>query len=160
MERCSQASALPVVAPRPCSVSARRQCSVCVVLPCWPMLPPAGCTLRRLSTVRNADQTVVMDRGRVAEVGTHTQLMRRGGIYAALVRRQSGAVLDQERDLAPHERQVGEGGGGEGHGPDGDAGGSAEATGSSDALAGDPALPDSLPQWKQEQRVKAEHDTA
>ncbi len=122
--------------------------------------PPRLTRPRRLSTVRNADQTVVMDKGRVAEVGTHAQLMRRGGIYAALVRRQAGAVLDQDRDLAPHERQFGEnGGGGEGRGPDGDAGSSGDAVGSSDVPAGDPALPDSLPHWKQ-QRVKAEQDTA
>lgn len=103
-----------------------------------------------------------MDKGRVAEVGTHTQLMRRGGIYAALVRRQSGAVLDQDRDLAPHERQVGEGGtgGNDARGSaDGDAGGSTEATASGDAPAGEQALPDSLPQWKQ-QRLKVERDPA
>jgi ATP-binding cassette, subfamily B, bacterial len=41
----------------------------------------------RLSTVRDADQIVVVDRGRVAERGTHEELLERGGVYAALVAR-------------------------------------------------------------------------
>ncbi len=39
----------------------------------------------RLSTVRRADRIVVLDDGRVAEQGTHEQLVARGGVYAALV---------------------------------------------------------------------------
>jgi ATP-binding cassette subfamily B protein len=40
----------------------------------------------RLSTVRNADQIAVLDRGRVVELGTHEELLRRGGRYTDLVR--------------------------------------------------------------------------
>lgn len=43
----------------------------------------------RLSTVRGADQIVVLDSGRVVERGTHEELLERGGRYAALVRRDA-----------------------------------------------------------------------
>jgi ATP-binding cassette, subfamily B, bacterial len=45
----------------------------------------------RLSTVRDADQIVVLDRGQVAEMGTHDELLPRGGRYAGLVARDADA---------------------------------------------------------------------
>lgn len=44
----------------------------------------------RLSTVKDADLIAVVDRGRVIETGTHTELMEAGGSYRSLVERQLG----------------------------------------------------------------------
>ena len=43
----------------------------------------------RLSTIQNADKIIVIDEGRIAEQGTHTELIARGGIYAKLIEMQS-----------------------------------------------------------------------
>jgi ATP-binding cassette subfamily C protein CydCD len=46
----------------------------------------------RLSTVRDADRIVVLDEGRVAEIGTHASLLMKNGLYARLVSRQLASV--------------------------------------------------------------------
>ncbi|MFB6889904.1 ABC transporter ATP-binding protein [Kitasatospora sp. NPDC056327] len=45
----------------------------------------------RLSTVRAADRIAVLDRGEVAELGSHQELLAAGGRYAALLRREAPA---------------------------------------------------------------------
>lgn len=50
----------------------------------------------RLSTVARMDRLVVLDRGRLAETGTHDQLLAAGGLYAELWSRQSGGFLTEE----------------------------------------------------------------
>ena len=47
----------------------------------------------RLSTIRDADQILVLDSGQIVERGTHEELERRGGRYAALL---SGAALSED----------------------------------------------------------------
>jgi ATP-binding cassette subfamily B protein len=48
----------------------------------------------RLSTVRNADLLVVLDRGHVVEIGSHAELVLRNGLYARLIRRQLGSARE------------------------------------------------------------------
>jgi ATP-binding cassette subfamily B protein len=54
----------------------------------------------RLSTLRNADRLIVLDKGKVAEVGTHVELLKKKGIYAKLVmaqRQTAKASTEAER---------------------------------------------------------------
>jgi ATP-binding cassette subfamily B protein len=55
----------------------------------------------RLSTVVDADQIVVLNEGRVAERGTHAQLLRKGGLYAEMwTRQQAEAEEEKEAEAA------------------------------------------------------------
>lgn len=53
-------------------------------------------TAMRISTVKDADQIVVLDNGTVSEVGTHRQLVMSGGLYARMYRRE---LLRQELEV-------------------------------------------------------------
>jgi ABC-type multidrug transport system fused ATPase/permease subunit len=59
----------------------------------------------RLSTVRNADKIVVLEEGRIAESGTHDELIARGGLYKQLYEMQfkyeNGEETPHEPDDAP-----------------------------------------------------------
>ncbi len=50
----------------------------------------------RLSTVQQMDRLIVLDHGQVLEQGTHADLVRTGGMYAALWARQSGGFVVEE----------------------------------------------------------------
>jgi len=50
----------------------------------------------RLSTIAAMDRLVIMDDGAIVETGSHAELVKRGGIYAALWARQSGGFLAAE----------------------------------------------------------------
>ena len=49
----------------------------------------------RISSVCDADQILVMDNGRIVEHGTHDELMKKDGYYAAAFRTQYGEIPDE-----------------------------------------------------------------
>ncbi|KAJ1454402.1 P-loop containing nucleoside triphosphate hydrolase protein [Pelagophyceae sp. CCMP2097] len=79
------------------------------------LIAQSKCTVvlvaHRLSTVRNADNIAVMSAGRIVELGSHRDLVERGGIYATLVKRQLAAAANAltEGDVDTVSRGVREG---------------------------------------------------
>src|SRR5205823_7441943 len=61
----------------------------------------------RISTVKDADEILVLDDGRIAERGTHRELLERGGLYAAMYRRQLlEEELEVDEEQSEHEKRV------------------------------------------------------
>ena len=60
----------------------------------------------RLSTIAALDRLVIMDEGRIVEMGTHAELLEAGGLYADLWARQSGGFLAGEPDGVTSDRTV------------------------------------------------------
>jgi ATP-binding cassette subfamily B protein len=58
----------------------------------------------RLSTVINADRIIVLKEGRIVESGTHAALVRQGGYYASLIRKQSRGLIPNDTDLSAQPR--------------------------------------------------------
>jgi ATP-binding cassette subfamily B multidrug efflux pump len=61
----------------------------------------------RISTVKDADEILVLDDGRIVERGSHRELLERGGLYAQMYRRQlleEELEVDEERE--EHEKRI------------------------------------------------------
>ena len=57
----------------------------------------------RLSTIIDADEILVLDRGRIVERGRHGELLARNGLYADMWRRQQEAAGEAERQVVEEE---------------------------------------------------------
>ena len=57
----------------------------------------------RLSTIARMDRLVVLDHGRIVEQGSHAELLRANGHYAALWQRQSGGFIDAAPEIQAAE---------------------------------------------------------
>ena len=49
----------------------------------------------RLSTIAKLDRIIVLDDGKITEDGSHTTLLKKKGMYAALWKRQSGGFIEE-----------------------------------------------------------------
>lgn len=114
----------------------------------------------RLSTVRKADLIIVVNRGRVAEVGAHEELLLNGGLYYQLYEAQNGEVAKIEADHL-RRQQSGEtvavvtNGGANGHTPpDGDGDGEGDGDGNGHGNGLDREVLDSLARAVR-QRIRA-----
>jgi len=63
----------------------------------------------RLSTVRRADMIVVMDKGRIAQQGTHVELLKQGGLYREIYELQlkdRARIVDKTEELQPFDKEI------------------------------------------------------
>ena len=54
----------------------------------------------RLSTIAAMDRIIVLDRGRIVEIGNHDELLAKEGLYARYWKRQSGGFIGTEEEEA------------------------------------------------------------
>ena len=52
----------------------------------------------RVAAIKDADQILVLDQGKIVERGTHDELIARGGVYAELYRTQLDTELEHRRE--------------------------------------------------------------
>ena len=57
----------------------------------------------RLSTIAEMDRIIVLDRGRIVEIGSHDQLLAKDGLYARYWKRQSGGFIGTEDEAEAAE---------------------------------------------------------
>jgi ATP-binding cassette subfamily B multidrug efflux pump len=57
----------------------------------------------RLSTIARMDRLVVLEHGKIAETGTHAELLAYGGLYARLWQHQTGGFVGIDKFLLPRQ---------------------------------------------------------
>ena len=60
----------------------------------------------RLSTILHCDRIIVLDEGEITETGSHTDLLKRGGVYSKLYRLQFGRSEEMNDSIPPDSPEL------------------------------------------------------